>query len=439
MSISFQTLDARFYARNPTIISPASIATVFFAVGITLVAAEALFFEYFAALARSSFTTRNIIGFHLFPSEIWFIFIGNLFLFLIVGNQGFLVAKYPFAECRPIFVILAVYSLWFIYGSLVDNSWALQEFREVVFSAFGLPPTLYFASQLDSRRLFEKFIVPFVLMLLVITVFGAHDSALMLGTFIVSYYILKLLFKNAWSLIGLGLVSLPFLFKFSKPMIALYAFCFGISFLLAAYLNQNSVNWILSKFKLRIAMIALTILIALLIAIAILNSLLGGAIEEIVRLYFLKERLTSSGQTIYADVSGGRFAIWHAAIDSWTQRPLFGYGLGAELEAYSSGWVTKVQYHSYVIQALHNTGLVGLTVIAVCWCTWLLASLRKVLRVRDTDEKILLGSMLAYVFGVLFNGLYGHSLSYPPSALFFWLCIGFLCALRHQSSIRVAK
>ena len=430
MNIDIRAVDAWFLARKPVIVSRSQIASIFFGVGMCLLLLEALFFDYFSDLANSSFTTRRIIGFHLFLSELWFIFLGNVLLFLAVGSRNFLVPKHLLIESRPIFLVLGVYSVWFVYGSLAGNSWALQEFREMVFAALSLPPVLFFGAHLNARQAIGKFIIPTVIMLLALSAFGLHNSALIVGTLPVAYFTLKLLYKNAWAVVGLAFASLPFLFKFAKPMIALFAFCAAASFVLAAYLNPKSVNWILSRFKLRIVAIGLSILLALLATLALINAWTDGAIEQIVRWYFLKERFAVSGETIYGDLSGGRFAIWRAALESWVERPFIGYGLGAEVNAYASGWITKVQYHNYLIQALHNTGLIGFVLIIGGWSVWLSRSLRKVLYVRGIDEKIMLASMLVYVLGILFYGLYGHSLSYPPNAQLFWLCIGFLTVVR---------
>jgi O-antigen ligase len=245
------------------------------------------------------------------------------------------------------------------------------------------------------------------------------------------------LYRNGWAVFGLGIAALPFVIKFSKPMIVLLAFCLAASFLLAGYLNPKSVNLIFSRFKLRILFVAFALVMLLVAVIVAINALTGGAVEDIIRWYFLKQRVSASGAIVYADISGGRLAIWRVALESWSQRPLFGYGLGAELEAYSKGWVVKTQFHSYLVQALHNTGLVGLFLICSGWLVWTLRSLRRVYRVGDMDEKIILGSMLVYVFGIAFYGMFGHSLSYPPSTQFFWLCIGFLSVRRRPRSLRV--
>jgi O-antigen ligase len=390
MNMNMRQLDARFLVSKPVLVTYSSIAFIFFGVGMGLILMEVLFFDTFSRLAHTSFTTRHVLGFHLFPSEIWFIILGNALLFLAIGNGGLLLPKSLLSESRPLLIVLGSYSLWFVYGSLAGNSWALQEFREMAFTGLSLPPILFFGSHLRITRVFGIFVVIAVVSLLLFSLVGPHNSALMVGTLGVSYYALKLLYRNVWAVFGLTIASLPFLIKFAKPMIALFAFCFAASFLLAGYLNPRSTNWVLSRFKLRMATIALCMLAALTAIVFLVNHWTGGAIEQIVRYYFLKERFTASGGITYGDFSGGRLAIWRAAIDSWVERPLLGYGLGAEVEAFASGWISKVQYHSYLIQALHNTGLIGFVLIVGGWTLWILRTLRKVFSVVDIDEKIAL-------------------------------------------------
>lgn len=436
MNVDFRQIDDWFVIHKPVDLSYTSIASAFFGIGMVLILTEAVFYEYFSDLANSSFTTRNVIGFHLFPSEIWFIFFGNALLFLIIGSDRFRISTAPFRDVGPIFLVLGVYSLWFVYGSQAGNSWALREFREMVFTALSLPPILFFGYRINPRRVVRKFIVPGTVAVLAASVISVENTALMLATFFVSYYVLRLLFGNVWSLAWFGLVSLAFLLKFSKPMIVLFVFCVGLSFLLASYLNPKSINWILSKFKIRVVLIGLAILGILAAGAYALNWYLGGLIEQVIRVYFLKERLGSGGGVVMGDLTGGRMAMWKAAIESWLNRPLLGHGLGAEIEAYSKGWVTATQFHNYTIQALHNTGLVGLALIASGWTTWLFRTFRKVSSVADLDDRIVMGSMLAYVCGLLFFGMYGHAFSYSPSTQFFWICVGLLCVPRQSSTMQ---
>ncbi len=433
MSTLLRKLDESMYVRRPVVVPIGSIAPVFFVIGIGLIVVEAMFFETAASAAHSPFSTRRFIGYHLFLSEIWFIFIGNLLLFLSIGNRSFRIRKSIFTDVRAVLLTLGVYTVWFVYGALAGNSWALQEFREMAFAALSLPPVLYFGSQLKSYKVVERFVIPATLLLLLVALLGAHNASLLASTFLVAYFTLKLLYGSNWAIVGLALVSLPFLFKFAKPMIVLFGFTVGLTFILAGYFNPRSLNWILSRFKLRVAAIGVALLLAMIAAIAAINFITDGLIESIFRYFFLKERISTSG-TIYGDVSGGRFAIWSAAIEAWSQRPLLGHGLGAEVEAYSTGWATKAQFHNYLVQALHNTGIVGFTLIVGGWFLWLRKSLGKIKRCKSDRDRTLLGSMLIFVLGVLFFGLYGHSFTYPPSTLLFWLFVGLL-SVAHPSRL----
>jgi O-antigen ligase len=428
MNSNLRVADAWFIARRPLPLPYPKIASAFVGIGILLIIAESIFYDFFSAFAHSGFTTRRIIGYHLFFCELWFIFVGNALLFLLIGNKRFLIPRNLIVEIRPVLLVLGAYSLWFVYGSVSGNIWALQEFREMAFTALSLPPILYFASMLTARQALEKFIVPGTLLFLAASLYQVGLPAFMLASLFIGYFLLMLLFRTYWAIIGLAIASLPFLLRFPKPMVVLFAFCVVASFLLAGYLNQASVNWIFSRFKIRITFIGLSMLATLLVAVVVIDFWSGGAIEGIIRWFFLKERLTSSGESYYGDVSGGRIAIWRAALESWTQKPIFGHGLGADIEAYSSGWVTKVQFHNYVVQCLHNTGIIGLLLIAGGWSVWLFRSIQKVNVVHDVGEKIVLGSILVYTLGIFFFGLYGHSLSYPPTTQLFWLCVGFLSA-----------
>lgn len=427
------------HTRRPLSLSLSHIATVFFGVGLLMVLVEAAFYGFFSGLSTTSFTTRTIIGFHLFPSELWFVFFGNALAMLILAHYKFQVPKEVAISGRPVFLALAVFGVWFVYGALVGNSWALQEFREMVFTGFSLPAILVLAPHVDARMLFQRWlIIPGTAAIPVIALSSMGSAALGIANvllhvalFIVAYFVYQLVNGRKSALLGLGAILLPFVLSFAKPMIALLAFTFFITFVFAAYFNRASVNWILSKFKLRMAVIALSLLALLLLLIFAINSYYDGIIEHAVRYFYLKERLTETGELRrYGDVTGGRLAVWSAAIEAWKHKPLFGYGLGSTISAFApgSGWLVKVQFHNYLIQALHNTGLVGTIVAVGAWLVWLRATVGFVRKIEIGREQLIPACMLIYVIGVFFYGLYGHSLSHPPAAQMFWLCVGFLCA-----------
>lgn len=413
-------------------VSVSSLASAFLGTGLALILLEILFFREVAALAHSSYGPRAIIGFHLFFSEIWFIFVGNALLALLLVKQDFRFDRSLIENSGPIALVVAVYATWFVYGSLAGNDWALQEFREMVFNALCLPPVLYFAARSDPTSIFRKFIFVGLAVVVVASLFAAHNSVLMVASFIVAYFAFRLLYANKAATVGLTVAMLPFFVRFEKPMIALLAFTLLVTSVLAGHLNPASRNWILSKFKFKIVGIALALLVSALLLAVVVNSLTGGLIEEVIRFKFLKITLSSAGEIQLGDMTGGRIAIWTAALLDWQNKPLFGHGLGASVKAFSSGWVTKVQYHNYLVQALHNTGLVGTTLIVGTWVLWLRRALRHVYQATDAGTKLILACLLVYVLNILFYGLYGHSLSFPPTAQLFWVCVGVLCVVKKE-------
>lgn len=439
ISNRLSALDEMLYLRREIRLELRFTSTAFFTVGFLLIFAEILFYDYFADMANTPISTRHFIGFHLGFSELWFFVVGNGLLFLVLGENEFLVPRSVYRRALPLLSVLSVYTIWFVYGTLADNEWALEEFREMVFAAFCLPPVMYFGRYVDYAALLHKFILPCTFVLFVTSVADLHNATLIFGTFLASFYLLRLLSTSSLAIAGLALTTLPFVVKFSKPTIALLAFCLGISFLLAGYLNRRSVNWVLSRFKLRILFIGFLMLLGLIAAVALVNYWTGGAIEQIIRLVYLKERVTSSGAVAYADVSGGRLSIWKSVIISWTERPLIGYGLGAEVEAYSSGWVRKTQFHNYVVQGLHNTGALGLSVIVTGWFTWFRRTLRNVKSSSEGREQLVQASMLIFMLGLLFFGLFGHSFSFPSVTLLFWVFAGLLSSAPTYRHPEVAR
>lgn len=424
---------------SPLVVSMTGIASSFFGIGLLLLLGEALFFRQVSALASTPFSTRTFIAIHLFPSEIWFIALGNSLTAVLLARDRFYVSRRSFDNVKPIFLVLGVYTVWFVYGAAIGNWWALQEFREMVFTAFSLPAILYLAPHVNAAELFKKAFVNVGLLVVPVASlygfisgqFSPPNSLLMLSMFIATYYLFRILYKNKLAVLIFAIITFPVALKFSKPMVAMLLFVIAATVVLAGHANNNSVRWVLSRFKLRIALIIMVVLALLGLMVFAINVRYDGIIEQAFRLYFLKERFTSEGDIYYGNRTGGRFTIWKAALSAWTEKPLFGYGLGATVEA---GPYIKVQFHNYLLQALHNTGLLGTVLIIGAWLVWLGRALESVRSWEATHAQILHATMLIYVFGVLFYGLYGHSLSHPPAAQFFWLCVGFLCVYRRSGT-----
>lgn len=430
MSVAAPTRGASSIGRNRVTVPMSTASTAFLSIGLALILIDSVFFPQVAGFATSGFSVRSIIGYYLFPSEIWFMVLGNALVALYLMAHGLKVNRRITLRVAPVLVILVVYCAWFEYGVAAGNAKAIDEFREMAFNAAGLPSILLFARFANIKRVFEIFVVAMLVMFVLLSLTALDNTALTIATFTVSYFVFRLLYRRKHAVPWLLLSLFPFVFKFSKPMLALVLFTVAVSFALAAHLNPMSRNWILSKFKLRIAGVALLILIVLVLLALLINYLYSGAIELAIRYYFLKERVSALGEIRFGDLSGGRLAIWQAAIQSWLQRPIIGYGLGAPVEAYASGWTIKTQFHNYLVQGLHNCGLVGFGVIFGGWFVWLRKSLRIIYSITEMEHKIVLAALFAYVLGVFFYGLYGHPLSLPPNAQLFWLAIGVLSVTR---------
>jgi len=408
-----------------------TISSTFFGIGLAILLFESIFFQSAADLAYAGLGTSALIGFHLFFSEIWFIFVGNFLAITLLVRNKLILPRAVLVSAVPPVLILSVYSIAFVHGIFLGNVAAPEEFREMVFSALGLPGILYLAQAVNLRRVLEIFIQSGIWVVLVASVLGAHASVLMLSSFFVGYYSLRFLHEKPFALAKLFVALLPYVIVFSKPMLALVAFSLLVSFVLAGHFHTRSRNWLLSRFKLSMLMKLFAVLALFLLVVFSVNWFFGGIIEEAIRYYFLKERVSNtSGAIRYGDWSGGRIGIWTAAVASWMQRPLLGYGLGAPLEAYASGWVVKTQFHNYILQTLHNCGAIGFAVIFASSLYWLRGRFHAIHSIYAMREKMLAVSMLVGVLGVLFYGLYGHSLSFPPAAQFFWFCVGYLSLLK---------
>jgi O-antigen ligase len=136
-----------------------------------------------------------------------------------------------------------------------------------------------------------------------------------------------------------------------------------------------------------------------------------------------------------------RVYLWQAAVRLIAQRPLLGQGpdnfrhlYGAELGLDS--WDERIQANNLYLELLVDLGLVGL--LSFGWV--LLGPLRRmlsVLRAVPTGRESFwtLGAGLAIV-AFLVHGLLDTFLAFVPTALLFWLCLGFVLAQKPHVSGR---
>ena len=136
-----------------------------------------------------------------------------------------------------------------------------------------------------------------------------------------------------------------------------------------------------------------------------------------------------------------RVYLWQAAVRLIAQRPLLGVGpdnfrhlYGAELGLDS--WDERIQANNLYLELLVDLGLAG--ILAFGWV--LLGPLRGivgVLRAAPTGREALwmLGAGLASL-AFLVHGLLDTFLVFVPTALLFWLCLGFVLAQKPHVSGR---
>ncbi len=401
-----------------------------------LVIVDSVFFSFVHGLAHSRYGLRSIIGFHLFFSEIWFILFGNIIFALHIHKQGKI--SEANANVAPIFIVLFVVWLSFLWGLLNSNVFALRDFREIAFGALGLPAILCFAPYCDLNTVVRRLALLCIPIAIIWSPFAiyehlmfaddpdwvTHNSFAIIMIFPFCYFLFHFLAgRRGYGFIAL-LIAFAIVARFSKVTLALLLFCSFTTILLSKWLNRKL---IFKRLNRHVISALLWMIVLLSVLLLLVNVYSDGAIERQIRQHFLKERVASSGEIFRGDLSGGRFAIWTAAMSKWMDRPLFGHGAGAVLRVYSTGWIEKWQFHNYFFQQLHNTGAFGIVLIVGGWLFWWRRALLQLRSVENYRTKIALGCMAVFALTIMFYGFFGHPLSFPPVAQFFWVGIGFLC------------
>lgn len=430
-----------------TSIKVSQIADYFFKIGIYIILTESFFFSYFIAQAASSSITRSLFGYYLFPSEIWFLIVGNSLVFILLITNKLKVPRSVLSNAAPLFVVIGAYLLWTFYGFFMGNEFALQDSREMIFNTLSFPAILLLFPHTDYERIFKR-LVPIGLVILIAwsiraapekllltdeTSGSVNNTSLMFAPFFLSYYILSVAIRNRYNMFAVFLSLLPFVISFSKPSLVMLVVTSSLTLILLAYANPDSKRWILSRYKLKIVFYILVLLVFSVFIIYLANKLTNGAIEALIRYSFFKERMSGSGKIHYGDLTGGRFAIWKEAVEEWIEKPLLGYGLGATVKVVTTAFNEKWQYHNYFFQSLHNTGIIGIIMILGGWFIFWRRMFRKLLLIVNQYDKMMFIATSVFALDIMVYGLYGHSLSYPPVAQFFWMCVGFLSVLKISS------
>lgn len=447
---SRKSILSRFWADSSDIeiareafagLAATSVPTRFFQIGVMFILFESLFETAYHSLAFTPFSTRTFIGIHLWPSQMWFIFAGTLIASANIVKNRFRLNKRIFFNALPMFVVLAVYTIWTFIGIANGNAAAIDLFREMVFAGLSLPAIVYLAQFVQVKDLFDTFLKTSLILypiaginafLITFIPFGPGIQLgfLILGSFAYSFYLFKAI-KNTGYLIPALLMITPALLMFSKPILALMFALPPAIAVVSTLITRKQLKYSISKRGLKLISITFVLLIFAIIGAWYLNILLDGRIEYLIRVNFLKERLDESGSVYSGDLSGGRMIIWGNALKLWAESPIIGNGMGTAVPIRSE---FIAQIHNYYLQALMDTGLIGILALVVSWGMWYKRVFKTLATYTWDKEKTIYASLLAYVIAMFIYALYGLPMVHLGASHFFWVCIGLLTVFKPQES-----
>ena len=418
-----------------------SVPTRFFQIGFMFILFESLFETAYHSLAFTPFSTRTFIGIHLWPSQIWFIFVGTLIAAANLTKNSYRLNKRIFFNALPMFIVLAVYTIWTFIGITNGNAAAIDLFREMVFAGLSLPAVIYLAQFVKVEDLFDSFLKT---SLVVYPLAGVNAflyqfiplgptvqlGFLILGSFAYSYYLFRAI-KNTGYLIPAFLMIIPALLMFSKPMLALMFALPPAIAVISTLITRKQLKYSISKRGLKLISITFVLLIVAIAGAWYLNIVLDGRIEYLIRVNFLKERLDESGGVYSGDLSGGRMIIWGNALKLWAESPIIGNGLGTPVPIRKE---FIAQIHNYYLQALMDTGLAGTITLVVCWWLWYKRVFKTLATYAWDKEKTIYASLLAYIIAFFIYAIYGLPMIYLAASHFFWIAIGLLTVFKPKAS-----
>lgn len=392
-------------------------------------------------LALEAFINRKLIhfiaenGVLLWPSEWWFIVVGNGILFTVFCMNPF---RIKVRDSMPLFIIVIVLFCGFLHGFLKGNEFVMEEFREVSFHSMCLPPILFFSPHLNLFNCL-KFCCLVLLPITTVWIFFAFTERINLQFEITSdIYAICLLIVMAFCIIMVNFNRRMFVFpailffvamisQFSKSTAVAIFICFITSLCLSSRINLEVKNLVLSKFNLKLFFYLITSGFVFLLSVFLFDKFSGGLVSFVIQSDFLKHRLTESGSMTQGNLAGGRFEMWEASIDYWLESPLIGHGMGSVVNVYSEGWNKKSQLHNYFVQFLQNFGFLGILIILLSWLKFFSTVWRKLNQETCLESRIATASLLVFIVVIMLVGLFIHPLSTPTVSILFWMVLACLC------------
>jgi O-antigen ligase len=164
--------------------------------------------------------------------------------------------------------------------------------------------------------------------------------------------------------------------------------------LLALGLTGSRGGMIVAFVSLSIIPLSMTKLTPGRLTTALATLVLTGALAAVYVPDKVVERLATTQNEVESASFGGRFKLWVAGLNAFTQKPLMGYGTGGFVGAiYSQLGDRSLVAHNSYISVLVEEGIIGF----LCYAIMLLsavAALRKLPRVERRFAQVLLGSTL---------------------------------------------
>lgn len=422
-------------ARSGTIAK--SFAFRFYYIGMIVLLCEGLFFQAASRLSDAPYWIPSVLPINLMPSEIWFILVANVLMLSTYFLRGKARGHWLSACATPLYTIALIYFFWTLFGIGEGFESSLQDFRSMAFGALCLPPLLVLSTRASFISVIKKYYDVAVFFAPVYSIlaigsrnFGLYDanSSIFATHWIFPYLLILPFFISISAWTSTGSVkhffhSLVFSFAIvapmDKPAFGMYIIAVFLFFLV------GSIFRILSLKRIAMAMLgAIGLLTILSAAVLVLDSSSGGAIERHVRTHYFKEGSATG------DISGGRFRMWGDSIDSWSMKPLLGWGVGKREDSYyeiDNSVISNLPAHNIVIQTLVQTGLVGLIIVVSSWLTWYVRAISYLRKVGRHPDFAIMFSMLLSVLTILGSSLYGVPTAASGVSLSLWIFAGFFC------------
>lgn len=123
--------------------------------------------------------------------------------------------------------------------------------------------------------------------------------------------------------------------------------------------------------------------------------------------------------------STGRVYMWKVAYKMFRQRPILGHGLDAYNRYYNSGIDPKMPCsyaHNTYFQLAAEAGLLGLISFVALLCLYFWKIIKKIIREKEYNQRVLLCAFVASNFSTVISGLYSSNMLVGIGfSLMFWI------------------